>query len=159
MRERDWRAPAVGAVRAPRAGWCPACRLAAAAALFATASCGDVKRGWDRVRSAEVLELPALATPELPFRYPPALFVLKVPGDVTLRLHVDSLGRVVPESTQIAEHATHVAFDSAALEGAPRLRFRPARRGERHVGHTVLFPIRFRVPGVPPAPQDTMGRR
>jgi TonB family protein len=128
------------------------------ALLLGTASCDDVKGAWGRVRGADELELPVLLSPELPFQYPPALFARQVPGEVTLRLHVDSLGRVVSESTRIAEPAAHTAFDSAALEGAPRLLFRPARRGQRPIAHTVLFPIRFRVPGAPPTPQDTMRR-
>ena len=127
------------------------------AMLLLAAACGDAKRAWARLRgSDEPIELPALVTTELPFRYPPALYTLQVPGDVTLQLHIDSLGHVVPESTKIAEHATHVAFDSAALEGSTRLLFRPARRGEHRVAHTVLFPIKFRVPGAPLPPQDTM---
>jgi TonB family protein len=159
MRDHGWRARLVGPSRTGWCRWSRAWRLAAVAGLIIGASCGDVKQGWDRMRGAGALELPALATAELPFRYPLALLERQVSGEVTLRLHVDSLGRVVPESTRIAEHAAHVAFDSAALEGAPRLRFRPARRGARHVGHTVLFPIRFRVPRAPPAPQDTMRKR
>jgi TonB family protein len=107
-------------------------------------------------RGRSPVDLPVLLTTELPFRYPPALFMLRVQGDVTLRLFIDSLGAVVAESTQVAEHATEAAFDTAALEGAPRLVFRPARRGGRHVGSAVLFPIKFRVPGAPPLPEDTM---
>lgn len=119
--------------------------------LVAT-GCDDMKQAWDRIRGAEEpVELPALLTTELPFRYPPALYVRQVHGDVTLRLFIDSLGLVVPESTQVAEPASHPGFDSAAVEGASRLVFRPARRGERRIGYTVLFPIKFRVPGGAPA--------
>ncbi|HSA55279.1 MAG TPA: TonB family protein [Gemmatimonadaceae bacterium] len=120
------------------------------------AACGDPKQTWDRIRGAEEpVELPALLTTELPFQYPPALYVRQVPGDVTLRLFIDSLGLVVPESTQVAEPASHPGFDSAAVEGASRLVFRPARRGERRIGYTVLFPIKFRVPGAPASAGDT----
>jgi TonB family protein len=128
--------------------------------LLATPGCGDAKRAWGRLRgAADSLELPALLSAELPFHYPPSLFERQVPGDVTLQLHIDSLGRVVVESTRVVEHASHAEFDSAALEGAPRLLFRPARRGESRIGHTVLFPIKFRAPGAPSASRDTARRK
>jgi TonB family protein len=115
-----------------------------------------MKRAWGQWRASdEPIVLPTLLSTSLPFRYPPELFHTQTHGVVTLRLHVDSLGRVVPESTQIAEHATHSAFDSAALEGASQLIFRPARRGSHRIPHTVLFPIRFRVPDTAPSPRDT----
>jgi TonB family protein len=118
------------------------------------AGCTDLKAGWQRLAGEPVVP-PALISPELPFRYPMSLYVQQVHGDVTLRLHVDSSGLVVPESTAIVTASEHAEFDSSAIEGSARLVFRPARRGERHVGQTVLFPIKFRVPGVPPLPGDS----
>jgi TonB family protein len=140
---------------------CPAGHAALLAGLLAASGCGEVKQTWDRLRGAEEpVELPALLTTELPFRYPPTLFTQQVPGDVTLRLYIDSLGLVVPESTQVAEPAAHPGFDSAAVEGASRLVFRPARRGERRIGYMVLFPIKFRVPpNTPPLAGDTTRTR
>jgi TonB family protein len=126
-------------------------------AALVLGACGDVRQTWDRLRgNAPLVELPVLASTELPFRYPPALYARQVQGSVTLRLYIDSSGRVVPESTRVAESAPQPAFDSAALEGSGRLEFRPARRGDREIGYAVLFPIRFRVPGAPPLPEDTM---
>ena len=104
------------------------------------------------------VELPVLITTELPFRYPPGLYIEQIQDDVTLRLFVDSLGAVVPESTQVAEPAKYWPFDSAAVDGAARLVFRPARIGERRISYAVLFPVRFRVPNGPPMPQDTAHR-
>lgn len=125
-----------------------------AAALLS--GCNDLKRAWDRVRGAEEpVELPVLMTTELPFEYPPRLFRDGVHGDVTLRLFIDSLGLVVAESTQVAEPSLHPAFDSAAIEGSRRLVFRPARRGEHRIGYSVLFPIKFRVPGAPVPASDS----
>ena len=136
-----------------------ACSAAVLALCLTGAGCGDLKQTWDRLRGAEEpVELPALLTTELPFRYPPALYVRQVHGDVTLRLFIDSLGLVVPESTQVAEPASHPGFDSAAVEGASRLVFRPARRGEQRIGYTVLFPIKFRVPGGGPAASPDTSR-
>src|SRR5690242_17094089 len=48
-------------------------------------------------------QVPVMLNTELPFRYPAALYARKVQGNVTLRLYVDSVGRVRPESTHIAE--------------------------------------------------------
>jgi TonB family protein len=128
---------------------------AAAVILLACLGCGDsMKTPGQRARAASV-QLPVLTSTELPFRYPPALYIQRVQGNVTLRLFIDSLGVVVPESVRIMERASEPAFDSAALAGAARLVFSPARRGDRPVGFAVLFPIKFRVPGAPPMPEDT----
>jgi len=62
---------------------------------------------------------------------------------------------VVQESTRVEEPAKLWPFDSAAVEGAARLVFQPARIGDRRIGYTVLFPVKFRVPNGPPLPQDT----
>lgn len=139
----------------------PADGVVLMAGMLLLVACGDMKQSWDRLRGAEeAVELPALLTTELPFRYPPDLFAQQVPGDVTLRLFIDSLGLVVPESTRVAEPAAHPGFDAAAVEGATRLVFRPARRGERRIGYTVLFPIKFRVPaGASPPASDTTRTR
>lgn len=101
------------------------------------------------------VDLPVLISTDLPFRYPPGLYIEQIQDDVTLRLFIDSSGVVVPESTRVAEPSKYWPFDSAAVEGASRLVFRPARVGERPISYTVLFPVKFRVPNGPPLPQDT----
>ena len=89
---------------------------------------------------------PALLTQDLPFVYPPVLYAERIEGDVGLRLFVDSLGLVVPESTSVAEPSSHAAFDSAAVAGAPYLQVQPARSEGARVGRTVVLPVKFRVP-------------
>jgi TonB family protein len=101
------------------------------------------------------VEVPVLVTTDLPFKYPPGLYIEQIQGDVTLRLFIDSLGAVVRESTKVAEPAKYDLFDSAAVDGAAKLTFRPARRGEHRIPYAVLFPVKFRVPNGPPLPQDT----
>lgn len=167
-----------GGTRRPGASWIPAARRLTQSAAGAfpgaghvtvrllaalliptvlTVACSDLKRTFDRVRgSEEPVELPVLMTAELPFEYPPELFQQRTPGDVTLRLFIDSLGLVIPDSTQVAEPSLHPAFDSAAVAGSRRLVFRPARQGERRIGYTVLFPIKFRVPGSSPVAGDSV---
>ena len=83
---------------------------------------------------------------DAPIQYPPRLFDTHVEGDVVLRLFVDSAGRVVPESSRVAQSSGVPALDSAALSGAPRLRFAPARRRGVPVGVSFLEPVEFQHP-------------
>lgn len=107
--------------------------------------------------SGRSTEEPALLTSDLPFRYPASLYAQRVEGEVGLRLFVDSLGLVVPESTRVAEPSTHAEFDSAAVAGAPFLEFRPASEGGSRVGRPVVLPVKFRLPA-DSARRDTFPR-
>lgn len=107
--------------------------------VAAGAACGE------RSGEPDVTD-PQLLTTNLPFMYPPALYADRVEGDVALRLYIDSLGLVVPESTSVAEPAAHAAFDSAAVAGAPYLEFQPAQVGASRVGRSVVLPVKFRLP-------------
>lgn len=127
----------------------------AAAGVVSCGENGAATRLGRRIGGNEPVELPVLLSTELPFRYPPAQYLQFIQDSVTLQLRIDSLGGVVPESTQVAQHAKEPAFDSAAVEGAPRLKFRPARRGEHRIPYTVLFPIKFRMPNGPRTPDDS----
>lgn len=89
---------------------------------------------------------PVMINPESPVAYPPALFSRGIEGKVLLRLHVDEAGRLVAESTKIAESSGYPALDSAALGAAGRFRFAPALRGGTPVAATFLQPIHFRHP-------------
>jgi len=84
--------------------------------------------------------------PDSPIQYPPRLYDQKVEGDVVLRLFVDSMGRLVAESSKVAESSGYSALDSAALSGAKKLRFAPARRRGLAVATAFLQPIEFRRP-------------
>jgi TonB family protein len=81
-----------------------------------------------------------------PVRYPPALLARGIEGRVLLRLYVDSAGVVVPDSTRIAESSGYPALDSAALAGAPELRFSPALLQGRPIAAQFLQPVQFRSP-------------
>jgi TonB family protein len=125
------------------------------ATAFSLAGCSDDSVLGRLVGRRPPVEVPALVTTDLPFKYPPGLYISQIQGDVTLRLFIDSLGAVVRESTRVAEPAKYALFDSAAVEGAAKLTFRPARRGEHRIPFAVLFPVKFRVPNGAPLPQDT----
>jgi len=81
-----------------------------------------------------------------PIQYPPRLYDQKVEGDVMLRLFVDSVGRLLPESSRVAESSGYPALDSAALTGARKLRFAPARRHGLSIATAFLQPVEFRHP-------------
>jgi len=108
-------------------------------------------------------EAPVALNPDVPIAYPPALYDQKVEGDVTLRLFVDSTGKLVPESTRVAEASGYPALDSAALSGSKALRFAPAKRHGVPVATAFLQPVEFRQVGttrtgtvtLPPAPGPT----
>ncbi|HEY0779725.1 MAG TPA: energy transducer TonB, partial [Gemmatirosa sp.] len=91
---------------------------------------------------------PRMRNARLPFHYPGALYARRVQGNVTLRLWVDSAGRVRPESTRVAESSGTRLLDSAAVAGSMRLEFTPARHDGRAVAAALLFPVRFRHPAV-----------
>ena len=110
-------------------------------------------------------EAPVALNPDVPIAYPAALFEQKVEGDVTLRLFVDSTGKLVAESTRVAEPSGYPALDSAALAGAAALRFAPAKRHGVAVATAFLQPVEFRQVGttrtgtgtvtLPPTPAPT----
>jgi TonB family protein len=92
-------------------------------------------------------EAPVALNPDVPIAYPPALYDQKVEGDVTLRLFVDSTGKLMPESTRVAEPSGYAALDSAALTGSKALRFAPAKRHGVPVATAFLQPVEFRQVG------------
>jgi len=91
-------------------------------------------------------EPPVALNADSPIQYPPRLYDQKVEGDVMLRLFVDSVGRLLPESSRVAESSGYPALDSAALTGARRLRFAPARRHGLSIATAFLQPVEFRHP-------------
>lgn len=81
-----------------------------------------------------------------PIPYPADLFQERIEGEVMLYLVIDSAGYVVRDSTRIERSSGRPAFDAAALEAAPALRFAPARRGDTAVTAPLQVPIRFTLP-------------
>lgn len=83
---------------------------------------------------------------EPPMVYPDALAAQRLGGSVILRLFADSTGHIVAESTAVQESSGYPALDSAALAGAPRLRYAPALRNGLPVATAFLQPVTFRPP-------------
>jgi protein TonB len=130
----------------------PIHRLVALAAALAIAACrgredGTVRLGDHQPDTESPADQPPVATnPVSPMEYPQALLDEGIGGRVLLRLFVDSAGRLVPDSTRVAESSGYPALDSAALAGAPALRFSPALRNGRPIAAPFLQPVQFRNP-------------
>lgn len=133
-----------------------AIRRARRIAMLATAALAAAACGKGRVIAGNVKpdSLPVYIGDSLPFAYPPSEYISLIQDNVTLRLFLDEYGRPVPESTRIEEHALHPAFDTSALNGAPQLVFRPALKDGKAIPYPILFPIKFRHPGLPSMPGD-----
>jgi protein TonB len=91
-------------------------------------------------------EPPVMITPDPGVEYPAALFDQGIEGKVVLRLFVDTAGRLIPESTRVAESSGFPALDSAAVSAAPRFTFAPGRNNGTPVATLFLQPILFRHP-------------
>jgi protein TonB len=102
--------------------------------------------------SAPAEEPPVAVNADPAVQYPPDLYDRRVEGDVVLRLFVDSSGRLSPESTRVSESSGYAALDSAAVRGASRLRYAPARRHGLPVATAFLQSVEFRHPGGGAAP-------
>jgi iron complex outermembrane recepter protein len=86
-------------------------------------------------------ETPPRQISESPFHYPEELWDQGIQGQTMLRVFVTDAGQV--DSVTVDQTSGHAAFDSATVQGAHRLRFEPARRGEEPVGVWVLLPVEF----------------
>lgn len=78
--------------------------------------------------------------------YPRRLNHRNIQGDAVVSFVIDTDGRVDPLSVRIVS-TTHPGFAEATVEGAKRLRFRPARLGGRTVRVRAELPIRWRLEG------------
>ena len=126
-------------------------RLVLAAALAALACRRSDDPGNPSAAPAE--EPPVALNAEPAVQYPPDLYDRHVEGDVVLRLYADSSGKLVAESTRVAESSGNSALDTAAVRGVVRLRYAPAYRHGLAVSTAFLQTVEFRHPesGIGPA--------
>ena len=136
--------------------------LAGVAVMLGVAACvskDDAKKMIEALQSTlRPDSLPAMLNAELPFKYPPDLYAKRVQGNVTLRIHIDTAGRVWPESTSVVQSSGFPGLDSAAVDGARALEFRPAISKGAPLAISVLFPVYFRHPEAAPLPGDSVLR-
>lgn len=78
---------------------------------------------------------------ESPFHYPLTLWDRGLEGETWLLVHVSAVGRV--DSVKVWKTSGRLAFDSAAIAGAPGLQFVPGHRGSRKLAMWVKLPVRF----------------
>jgi TonB family protein len=130
-----------------------------AGSLAVGLGCGDrtvgtVALGHHQPASTESTadQPPVAINPVTPMVYPPALLEQGIEGRVLLRLFVDANGKLMLDSTRVAESSGYPALDSAALSGARELRFSPALRSGRPVAAPFLQPVHFRHPSSPGDP-------
>lgn len=93
---------------------------------------------------------PSLANPDalrgaLERAYPRSLRDAGIGGTVGLLVLIDAKGRVL--ETKIEQSSGYRAFDRAALEVAPLLRFNPALNRDTPVSVWVKLPVTFQVHG------------
>jgi periplasmic protein TonB len=120
---------------------------AALAVVLSVGGCGKARVGNQSTPTSPAVDAaPQPLEVDVPIQYPPRLFDTHVEGDVVLRLFVDSAGRVAPESSRVAQSSGVPALDSAALAGAARLRFAPARKRGVPVAAGFLEPVEFKHP-------------
>ncbi len=89
-------------------------------------------------------EPPALIPNGTPFEYPAGeLWDAQAEGETMLLVHVTERGDVDSVSVDVSSGVNQ--FDSAAVRGAWKLRFTPARQADRRVPAWTRVPVRFRV--------------
>lgn len=89
---------------------------------------------------------PVAVNAESPVEYPATLYARGIEGKVVLRLYADGSGKLVPESTRVAESSGYPAFDSAAIAAVRQLRFAPALKNGEPAAAAFLQPVHFRHP-------------
>lgn len=127
--------------------------FAALAALAGAASTGCADDPGSEVGALRVDQLregglvwPVLESPPSPaFPYPAQALEEGAGGEILLRIRISDAGRV--DSVAIVTSSGDAVLDSAAVEGARLLRYRPARHGGVPTAIWAQLPIRYPAPG------------
>ena len=90
-----------------------------------------------------VQETPPNQISQSTFQYPEELWDAGEEGETTLRIFITATGAV--DSAEVEETSGYEAFDSAAVEGAHRLRFEPPMRGDQPTSGWFLLPVQFEM--------------
>ncbi|HEX6135110.1 MAG TPA: energy transducer TonB [Longimicrobiales bacterium] len=110
-------------------GWT---RIAGIAACLLLQACGS---------DVEPVQEPVPLPDPTPIAYPEGLWDRGVQGETEVLVHVNEMGDV--DSVLVSKSSGYSDFDSAAVNGARRLRFTPGRRGDRRIAMWTKIPIRF----------------
>jgi TonB family protein len=89
----------------------------------------------------EVVQEPIPIPDPTPVAYPEGLWDRGVQGETEIMVHVDEMGDV--DSVFVSRSSGFSDFDSAAVNGARRLRFTPGQQGDRRIAMWTKIPVRF----------------
>lgn len=131
----------------------PASVALASVTLTSCVTKDDAKKAIDALSEAKTQmpdQLPVMQNTKVPFHYPDALVSTGARDSVVLRIFIDSLGGVRPESTRLEQKSHYPQLDTAALSGAKDLVFTPARRQGHPMAVSIKLPVQFNPP--PPLP-------
>lgn len=116
--------------------------------LVMSAGCADTVRpglGGLKIAGAKgPFHMPELEQGRLPFEYPRDAWEEGIGGETMLKIHITAAGAV--DSVMVVQPSGHASLDSAAVSGARKLRYRPARQGEEQVAVWGYLPVRFPMP-------------
>jgi TonB family protein len=87
------------------------------------------------------IEQPRPLFGEVPIEYPLHMWDQDMEGQTLLRVRVSDVGDV--DSVQVLESSGYVSFDSAAVAGARKLRFAPARQDGKRITVWAEVPVHF----------------
>ena len=134
----------------PRAAGSGAFALFAALAGAASTGCADEPDSEvgalrvDQLREGGLV-WPVLESPPSPaFPYPAQALEEGVGGEILLRIRISDAGRV--DSVSVVTSSGHAVLDSAAVEGARLLRYRPAEHGGAPTAIWAQLPILYPAP-------------
>lgn len=87
------------------------------------------------------IEQPRPLFGEVPIEYPLHMWDQDMEGETLLRVRVGDTGGV--DSVEVVESSGFASFDSAAVDGARRLRFTPARQDGKRIEVWAQVPVMF----------------
>ena len=87
------------------------------------------------------IQQPAPLYGEVPIEYPLQLWDQDREGETLLRVRVTDTGTV--DSIEVLQSSGYPAFDSAAVAGARKMRFNPARRNGKRIEVWARVPVHF----------------
>lgn len=87
------------------------------------------------------IEQPRALSAEIPIEYPLHMWDQDMEGETLLRVRVVDTGGV--DSVEVVESSGYMSFDSAAVDGARRMRFTPARQDGKRIDVWAHVPVRF----------------
>jgi len=104
---------------------------AAGALLVAPVTCGGEGE----------IEQPTPLFGEVPIEYPLHMWDQDMEGETLIRVRVSDVG--VVDSVEVFQSSGYASFDSAAVAGARKLRFTPARRDGERIAVWAEVPVYF----------------